>query len=73
MVLKDTINTVREQLIEMSHDLEKAAKGNQTAAQRVRTHSIKFAKTAKIFRKESIEAVKSAKKPKKKVKARKKG
>jgi DNA-binding protein H-NS len=56
MALKETVVQVRELLSEMSRDLEKAVKGNKTAAQRVRTASIVFAKTAKVFRKESLAA-----------------
>ncbi len=65
MALKDTINQVRQLLIELSHDLEKAAEGNRAAAQRVRTNSIKFAKVSKAFRKESVSAEKGTKKGKK--------
>ncbi len=63
MALKDTIVQIREQLFEMSRDLEKAVKGNKTAAQRLRTASIVFAKVAKVYRKESIAAEKPQKKP----------
>jgi hypothetical protein len=66
MGLKETINTIREHLTQLSHDLEKAAQGNRAAAQRVRTGSIHFAKTAKVFRKESVDAEKGGKKNKKK-------
>ncbi|MBS0603404.1 MAG: histone [Verrucomicrobia bacterium] len=72
MALKDTINQVRQLLIELSHDLEKAAEGNRAAAQRVRTGSIKFAKVSKLFRKESVDAEKGTKKGKKTGKAPKK-
>jgi hypothetical protein len=73
MALKDTINVIRQHLIDLSHNLEKAAKGNRAAAQRVRTESIKFARTAKLFRKESVTAEKGeTKKPKKAGKAPKK-
>ncbi len=65
MALKDTINQVRQLLIELSHDLEKAAEGNRAAAQRVRTNSIKFAKVSKAYRKESVAAEKGTKKGKK--------
>lgn len=54
MGLKETIETMKEQIAAMSQDLEKAARGNHTAAQRVRTDSVQFAKLAKQFRKESI-------------------
>ena len=65
MALKDTINQVRQILIELCHDLEKAAEGNRAAAQRVRTGSIKFTKFAKVYRKESVAAEKGARKGKK--------
>ena len=58
MGVKDTTNVMREHLINLCHDLEKAAEGNRAAAQRVRTESIKFAKTAKIYRQETIDAEK---------------
>ncbi len=56
MGLKETIQQMRQCLIELSHDLEKAAEGNRAAAQRVRTQSIHFGKVTKIFRKESVSA-----------------
>jgi len=65
MTLKDTITQVRQLLIELSHDLEKAAEGNRAAAQRVRTGSIKFAKISKEFRRESVAAERAPKKGKK--------
>ncbi len=65
MVLKETINQVRQILIALCHDLEKAAEGNRAAAQRVRTGSIKFNKVAKVYRKESVAAEKGKKTPKK--------
>lgn len=74
MALKETIHKMRQQITEITHDLEKALEGNKAAAQRVRTSSIRFSKTAKIFRKESVAAMKSgqkkaAKKPPAKKKA----
>ena len=54
MALKTTVEHLRKLLHEISHDLEKAGRGNRAAAQRVRTCTIKFAKTAKCYRKESI-------------------
>lgn len=68
MVLKDTINQVRQLLIGLCHDLEKAAEGNRAAAQRVRTGSIKFTKLAKVYRKESVAGEKGPKKGKKTLK-----
>lgn len=62
MALKETIQRMRQQIAEISHDLEKAAEGNKAAAQRARTNSIRFSKTAKVFRKESVAAVKSGQK-----------
>jgi len=58
MALKDTMNKMNAMLCELCGDLEKAAEGNRAASQRVRTGSIKFAKMAKIYRKESIAAEK---------------
>jgi len=58
MALKETIGAMRQHLAELVQNLEKAARGNQAAAQRVRTETIKFAKTAKVFRKESVDVEK---------------
>lgn len=65
MALKETINQMRQYLIELTQDLEKAADGNRAAAQRVRTGSIHFAKVTKTFRKESVAAERVPKKAKK--------
>ena len=54
MALNTTIETMKSLLLEISHDLEKGVRGNRAAAQRVRTNTIKFAKVAKEYRKESI-------------------
>ncbi len=54
MALKTTVEKLKRMLLEISHDLEKADRGNKAAAQRVRTTTIQFAKTAKDYRKESI-------------------
>lgn len=61
MGLKETTNQLKKLIDEMIHDLEKASEGNKTAAQRVRTNSVKFAKVAKVYRKESIAAEKGSK------------
>jgi DNA-binding protein H-NS len=61
MGIKETTNHMRTLLMEIMHDLEKALEGNKTASQRVRTNSIKFAKAAKMYRKESIAAEKGVK------------
>lgn len=58
MGLKETIQTMKKQLGEICRDLDKALKGNKAAAQRVRTCTIKLAKIAKVYRKESISAEK---------------
>lgn len=62
MSLKDTVHRMKEHLAHISKDLEKAGKGNKAASQRVRTGTIKFAKIAKTFRKESVMAEKGMKK-----------
>ncbi|MCB1108021.1 MAG: histone [Chlamydiia bacterium] len=55
MALKDTIKKMEAMLMDLAIDLKKSSeKGNRAAAQRVRTGTIKFAKLAKQFRKESI-------------------
>ncbi|MFY7843411.1 MAG: histone [Rhabdochlamydiaceae bacterium] len=54
MSLKDTVSDLKILLNNITVDLEKAEKGNKAAAQRVRTQSVKFAKVAKVYRKESI-------------------
>ena len=54
MALKTTIESLKHLLHQISHDLEKSGRGNKAAAQRVRTGTIKFAKVAKTYRKESI-------------------
>jgi len=65
MALKTTVEHMKKMLLEISHDLEKSASGNRAAAQRVRTNTIKFAKIAKQYRKESVaEGRKGAKKKK---------
>ena len=67
MALKDTTKKMEEMLIDLGLDLRKASeKGNRAAAQRVRTGTIKFAKLAKQFRKESVAADKKSKGTKRK-------
>ncbi|MBM3201541.1 MAG: hypothetical protein FJZ56_03940 [Chlamydiae bacterium] len=58
MSIKTAEKAMRELLEEMLVDLTKAEKGNKTAAQRVRTKSITFAKVAKVFRKLSVSSEK---------------
>lgn len=64
MGLNETTKQMREVLSNISVDLEKAAAGNKAAAQRVRTGTIKLEKTAKNYRRESINAEKSGSFPK---------
>lgn len=59
MALKDSMDRMNQLLCEIMKDLEKVAGGNRAAAQRARTHSIRFEKVAKLFRKESIAAEKT--------------
>ncbi len=70
MALKETVNKLKMQLGEICRDLEKAASGNKAASQRVRTTSIKFEKTAKLYRKESVAAEKKGGKAPSKSKAK---
>lgn len=74
MALKSTMETMKKMLETLMKDLAKVEKANKAAAQRVRTGSIKFAKHAKTFRKESVAAEKKGlfKKPKKTKKPAKK-
>ncbi|HXF29146.1 MAG TPA: histone [Chlamydiales bacterium] len=64
MGLNETTKHMRDTLSRVCSDLEKAAAGNKAAAQRVRTGTIKLEKTAKNFRRESINAEKSGTFPK---------
>lgn len=59
MALKETIQRLLHQIADIRHDLEKAMDGNKAAAQRARTNTIKFSKTSKVFRKESVAAARS--------------
>lgn len=74
MALSNTIKQMEAMLMDLAMDLRKAAeKGNKAASQRVRTGTIKFAKLAKQYRKESIaEDRKGGKKRKAKKTTRKK-
>ena len=58
MALMETIETMKRQLSEMHLELEDVIRGNKAAAKRVRKQTLLFAKTAKMFRKESVEAAK---------------
>ena len=65
MALSDTIHQLSSLLAEISKDLVKVIKGNKSAAQRVRTGTIRLEKVAKLFRKESIHSEKGGKLKKK--------
>lgn len=54
MALKNTVKDVHHLLARITHDLQKAERGNKAASQRVRTGTIKLEKLAKLYRKESI-------------------
>ncbi len=49
-------------------DIPKVLKGNKTAAQRIRTKTVKITKVSKVWRKESLDLEKKKAKPKKKEK-----
>lgn len=65
MALSNTIKQMEAMLMDLALDLRKASeKGNKAASQRVRTGTVKFAKLAKEYRKESIAADKKGGKKK---------
>ena len=69
MAFKDTVKSLRDLLGKITHDLDKAERGNKAASQRVRTGTVRMEKVAKLYRKESIKtekATKGTKKPAKK-------
>lgn len=61
MALSETINNLNHILELLSKDLPKVYRGNKSAAQRIRTGTVKLEKIAKLFRKESVWAEKSGK------------
>lgn len=71
MSLRETMNHLNHLLAAVTKDLMKVSNGNKSAAQRVRTGTIKMEKIAKLFRKESVAAEKSGQ-LKRKSKSRKK-
>ena len=71
MALKDNVKHLRDLLAQITHDLEKADKGNKAASQRVRTATVKLEKVAKTYRKESIRNEKSGSKSPRKAAAKK--
>ena len=54
MALKETVDQLQELLDAVTKDLEKGAKGNKAASQRVRTGTVKLEKIAKLYRKQSV-------------------
>jgi len=68
MGLKESIHAMKDLMLLMCKDLDKTIRGNRAAAQRVRTASVKFAKLAKNFRKESVSGSIRLKKIKKSLK-----
>jgi len=66
MALKKTAEKMKDVLLDISHNLDKAERGNKAAAQRVRKLSIEFGKIAKVYRKESVAEGKKGKKATKK-------
>lgn len=54
MAIKETTASIKKLLSHISHDIEKAEKGNKAASQRVRTNTVRLEKLAKLYRKESI-------------------
>jgi hypothetical protein len=69
MSFKDTVKQMRELLVNISTDLEKAEGGNKAASQRVRTGTVRLEKIAKLYRKESIASEKKNKGQKKPAKS----
>lgn len=59
MALHETTETMKRILAEILRELEDAEKGNKAAAKRVRKATLNFAKIAKVYRKESVEAAKT--------------
>lgn len=74
MALKETYKHLKDLLVGITHDLDKAENGNKAASQRVRTGTVKLEKIAKLYRKESIKSeklTKGTKRPAKKAGAKK--
>ena len=67
-----TTEELAELLAQLLEDVPKAMKGNKTAAQRIRTNSVKFSKLAKIWRKESLDQERKKSQKKKKSSTKKK-
>lgn len=66
MGLKETVAEMTDLLHLLLHDLAKATRGNKTAAQRVRTGTVRLSKISKIYRRESLALERPPKQKKKK-------
>ncbi|MBU6384047.1 MAG: hypothetical protein KGR16_07015 [Verrucomicrobia bacterium] len=71
MALSETTAKLESLLSALSKDLLKVYRGNKSAAQRVRVGTIRLEKVGKLFRKESVDAEKTGKFRKKKLRKRK--
>jgi hypothetical protein len=70
MALTDTMAHLTHLLTSISKDLPKVTRGNKTAAQRIRVSTLKLERVGKIFRKESVAALRGGKLKKRKKKKR---
>ena len=71
MALGETSAKLEHLLNALTKDLLKVHRGNKSAAQRVRVGTIRLEKVGKQFRKESVDAERSGKFRKKKIRKRK--
>lgn len=71
MALNETVGKLENLLNSLVKDLMKVGRGNKSAAQRVRVGTLRLEKVGKQFRKESVNAEKSGKLRKKKIRKRK--
>ena len=71
MAIKETMQQMGNLLSHVAKDLMKAARGNKSAAQRVRVGTIRLGRVAKMFRKESVAAEKGGR-PRKSKRSKKK-
>ncbi len=72
MALIETVTDLGQLLTSLTKDLTKVSRGNKTAAQRVRTGTVRLEKIAKLFRRESVLAEKAVRAKKKKASSKKK-
>ncbi len=71
MAFLETTEELVELLQMILEDVPKMLKGNKTAAQRIRTKTIKITKVSKVWRKESLDQEKKKNSRKKKEKKKK--